>query len=1123
MKKIVITIAILIMCKCLLAQLININPDPNGPPHFIGGVPPLTPEAVERKNNVPDAVINSNASNITLPEEVFNEYYIWFPNEELYYQEVGNCAQIAAVHYGFTYEINRVRNLDSDLEQNQYCVNFTWNMLNGGNGGGSWVNDGLSIIENNGIPTRDVWFIEETNFDDWMDGYSNYFDGMHNRIESFSKVDISTVAGYELLKQWLDNHNTGDENESGGIAPFECIILSNSTGELPYGNHEGEAYIEEIGTSGNPNHAMTIVGYSENIFIDVNGNGVYVNEDNNGNGIIELSEYEIGGVYIFNSWGDFGDLHPVFNKYGWAWIPCSVLGTAITIEAFLINAYDEYEPEYTARIKLNHNRRSEPKIGIIAYEDRYALPPESVSLTHEYEPFSIGLGGAIDLLGFQNTDPLNLEFDITPMLEENNINDPHVFYLAYKNKVLSYGSGTILDFSIVDRSGPEPFEFYCHESNVPIVEDDSKSITLDYNVLPATIPFQNEDIDYNCIVRNTTTIESSNFDFTGKYLDFYDNGHLIIKPNSNVGFTAPSGMKFFAMRKTGILELKGPANINPFSSFNTFQVNRSEEHYFKLLLNTQSEDYNFSGNVFRNTRLEGFSNSIVLNSCIFENCDIDYSWGDFYVQETGGGNSNFTNSCIKISRPFNASKTVNITNSSFDGSGIYDDLLYIEEYDNFTLNSNNFKNASGNGIYLFDAGHGLKHYIGNNELISDCGEQVPLSAGICMYNSIADIINNDEISGSPIGIKMYRYSDATIIGNQSAGSASETQQIADNDINQIYITPGSDPWYCHWNAIMDDDNTSPLYYIAPSPDWDGSGIDATNNYWGNYFNPSEDLSPGINYVPIWNLAFMEEHLNETQQMYNSAWEMEEDSNYTEAQNTLKLLVSTYPDSNLAITSMKDIFALEDEAGADYDSLKYYFENESAIQSDTILQKLAEFLVSMCDLKIENYQAAIDTYDSIIQNPSSEQDSIFAIIDLAYTYQLQEDSGSRNIYIGSFPQYKYANYKDFSKSRKYHLSLLHKDSPYMEPRNPQKIIGNDQFICYPNPSQGNIRISFKGDSDKRYSVKIFNGLGELVWEDILQGQTENIRTYNLKHFPRGMYVIQLREGNREVSSKKIFRM
>ncbi len=88
---------------------------------------------------------------------------------------------------------------------------------------------------------------------------------------------------------------------------------------------------------------------------------------------------------------------------------------------------------------------------------------------------------------------------------------------------------------------------------------------------------------------------------------------------------------------------------------------------------------------------------------------------------------------------------------------------------------------------------------------------------------------------------------------------------------------------------------------------------------------------------------------------------------------------------------------------------------------------------------------------------------------------------------------------------------------------KEVVNRKDIIIYPNPFNNYTQVSFKGDIEKRYSIKIYNGLGELLLEDLLPGQREFIRTYNLEHFPKGRYFIMLKEGNRVVSNKKIIKM
>ena len=52
--------------------------------------------------------------------------------------------------------------------------------------------------------------------------------------------------------------------------------------------------------------------------------------------------------------------------------------------------------------------------------------------------------------------------------------------------------------------------------------------------------------------------------------------------------------------------------------------------------------------------------------------------------------------------------------------------------------------------------------------------------------------------------------------------------------------------------------------------------------------------------------------------------------------------------------------------------------------------IKEFYANYCDIKLANFPQAITHYETIILNPESEADSVFAVIDAGYAYLLMED-------------------------------------------------------------------------------------------------------------------------------------
>lgn len=60
------------------AQLINMNPDPNGEPWWAGGLPEITPEIQAELDAIPMLTLSSKSLSTTLPNSVDNSQKEWF-------------------------------------------------------------------------------------------------------------------------------------------------------------------------------------------------------------------------------------------------------------------------------------------------------------------------------------------------------------------------------------------------------------------------------------------------------------------------------------------------------------------------------------------------------------------------------------------------------------------------------------------------------------------------------------------------------------------------------------------------------------------------------------------------------------------------------------------------------------------------------------------------------------------------------------------------------------------------------------------------------------------------------------------------------------------------------------
>jgi len=417
------------------AQLININPDPNGTPWIAGGFKVPSEYEMTFIRNIPELKPSNNYKFKTLPSWTDNSANMYF--RPVISQIGGSCAQVSGIGYNFTYELCFRRNLPANSTLNQYPPHYTFNFLNdGNNNNGSSYFSGWDIIKSSGCPNvADYGTVTSPNIR-WMNGYQKYYNGMQNKITDYFKIYVGNPEGLNLLKNYLHNHLEGAS--VGGLVNFSAGVSSYTIRALPPNTHQGGlAVIIKFGTE--VDHAMTFVGYDDSIRYDFNNDGKYTNNtDINGDGIVDMKDWEIGGLLIANSWGTSWGFQgkcymmykllaePVYNGGIWE---NTVYG---------IHVRKEYTPLLACKIVLKHNSRKQIRITAGSSPDVNATQA-SYLLSF---PLFKNQGGDFYMQGGTTDDDKTLEFglDITPLLSNLQNNQPSKFFL-YVDEDDPNGSG----------------------------------------------------------------------------------------------------------------------------------------------------------------------------------------------------------------------------------------------------------------------------------------------------------------------------------------------------------------------------------------------------------------------------------------------------------------------------------------------------------------------------------------------------------------------------------------------------------------------------------------------------------------------------------------------------------
>jgi Secretion system C-terminal sorting domain len=474
-----------------------------------------------------------------LPPICDNSTSIHFP--AIYNQTGSICGQVAGVYYAYTYEQNCARNIYSHGNSNTYNPYFTWNFLNRGNKdrGMNFIHS-WEIIKEHGNPTYNE-FDYGTSVRRYMDGYENYYKAMQNRIENFYAIKINTEEGLNILKSWLYNHN--GNSEKGGVANIyfsysNYISLPNDSPEA--GKYVITKFSKEI------RHALTIVGYNDDIRYDFNEDGRYtINEDINSDGIIDLRDCEIGGIKIANTagneWANNGFSYVMYKTLA----ENSSEGFAWNNSAYIIQTKNNYTPKVTAKLSIAHACRDKIKFYFGYTNDTLKNEPD---FTKEFPVFSFS-GGYLNMAGTQDWfNPfLEIGLDLSQFYFQSEPGLPGkiFFYMVEKDASNTY-EGAINHLEIIDHTQNK--NYIIINDSIPIVNNDTSVYTTNINLnnphkvkiktycLPITHP--NEEFEKQLTVTGgvepySWEIVDNDYTESYKYQQFDNTLHEGISFNAN--------------------------------------------------------------------------------------------------------------------------------------------------------------------------------------------------------------------------------------------------------------------------------------------------------------------------------------------------------------------------------------------------------------------------------------------------------------------------------------------------------------------------------------------------------------------------------------------------------------
>lgn len=995
------------------SQLINCNPDPNGEAWWAGDLQEITPEIQAELDAIPPLVITSKSKNTILPVSVDNSQREWF--RPVFMQNGGCCGQASGVGYTFTYEINRMRGygFNGNIPENQYPTHFTWNFLNKiYENSGSWYYQGWDIIKQMGVPTVENYggmykpnLSNTDNANVWETGYDKYKEALSNKvIIEYHSISISSPADLDTLKHWLNDHGSGDE--SGGLANFAANIDSATYQTIPYGSSAaGKSIVRSWGNDGL--HAMTIVGYDDNVKYDFNGDGQYTNSDPN-----DMATWEIGALKVVNSWGTS---YPSNIDGGFVYMPYRLLAipngqggiynSMYNNKKFVhvLSVSNSYSPELTLKVSIQHNCREQLKLyaGYSENANQQISLSKQQYIAFNYSPWHDTL--CLPMQGI-NEEPIELCLDYGQFFNLNNIGK--VFFIVKQNQ--EEYLGTISDLSLIDYRWGEIFELpYAVESQTDIIGNNYIYLGLPYHLLPFQQPIEDTTLILTTdrVARRTVTVsnDASLIINNGVSLDMYGTEahdcQLIIDPSSSI--IIGDNAVITAKRGNCNILVNGNIQIGRDVSFQT----------------ENGATLNITVNGQRN---------ITITDCLFAGASLNL-------------NANSRSSSNVSHQTF-----ATVSNCKFETiDGLCDNALRIDGYSNINIADNivdgldtSSSRHYAEGILIYNCGSaGLNSLVLRNT-IKGC-----MGTGLTIYNSTTNIKRN-EITKCKIGVRLLNGSTVNdFTGNYGATNPSQTQNIHDNDNYEVYVYRDCLPQTFRYNHVTNSGNSWLFAYENNVRDDKGLciRIDLEYNNWGSlsdtiianllHYITNTNNGAIFDFHPKWTLGSCMSNTNIiAERMSHEADSLFDIGLYSSAEASYMEIVTLYPNTIAAHNALKKLLIAESLSNENYYNLQEYYQNDTIILGNPSLAVLARSLTNKCDELLENYDEAIAWYESIIEDESTSfNDSIFATIDLGRLYLIMEENGIKGT-TGTLAQFVPKSAEDYSKHTDLALRQLKDNYP-----------------------------------------------------------------------------------------------
>lgn len=364
----------------------------------------------------------------------------------------GSCAAFSTTYYQMTHMTAFARGWDAKNggDAFRFSPKWTYNMVNGGGDNGSWESQSLDLGRDHGLATwaEFPYTGAGTDVTAWCLEPEVWRAAIARRMNAYGIIgELYTDAGLDNLKAALDNGYvaTFDSYAPWSYRGWVQATVANdpATGDDDaFVGQQVCAYVRALDWG----HAMTIVGYNDHIWCDLNGNG-------------EVDAGEKGALKIANSWGYWANA-------GYAWFAYDALRTTSAVpgwdpadkvyglgyadsagncRAFVTTAKTAYAPALLARFTIRHALRNQVIMRLGRDASGTATSP-SVA----WVPYGLSSdGGALAFDGTTTACDGTFYLDLTSVTPD--LQQLQRYFVGMTDSS-SAGAGQLLSYALIDTA-----------------------------------------------------------------------------------------------------------------------------------------------------------------------------------------------------------------------------------------------------------------------------------------------------------------------------------------------------------------------------------------------------------------------------------------------------------------------------------------------------------------------------------------------------------------------------------------------------------------------------------------------------------------------------------------------